>query len=93
MEHKNLEIIRVRKVKLNPDHETAKVVFDVRVDDKNGRLTIPKVNLLTTKISDLISHERVFDNKLFPHKTNREIKVDMLLDLDDKGSAFTIKMR
>lgn len=88
----DFKIIRVRKVKINPDHITAKVVFDIAVGEKNGKLTIPKLNLFTTKIEHLLYNKQVFDNPLFPYHEVKEIIANMNIDLDETGSAFQIKL-
>ena len=83
MENTNYEVIRVKKLKLNQDKETAKVVLDVKVDGKIGKLTIPKLNISSINLSDFMSQDY----------TVREIKANMLVDIESDGSAFTIKLR
>lgn len=89
----DFEVIRVRKVKLNQDRETAKVVLDVRVDGKIGKLTIPKLNISSLKLNDETCDIKYYDSESDTlHLTSREVMANMLVDIESDGLAFTIKL-
>lgn len=75
------EVVKVSRLKLNPDNTTAEVVLDVKAGDRLGEFTIHKLNLITMKIEDTISEN--MDTR------SREIFANM--SIDTEGEPYTIK--